>query len=190
MNLSDLIQVVPVVLVEKKKKSAIKRSHSLSSASSLIKKQKKTKRKIKTKAIKTQIVSHTSDSQSDEMKICVYSINEFQQRAMRRLSMKKRKSLEMKRSESTHSKNKLMEDQKSVKVAMENAKKRITERQIKLDEEKDRISDLIKKDKENYAKRKKDRNRAKIEEQQKRARIYLLNYLYKTKYDLMSGAKT
>merc|ERR1712129_189751 len=180
MDLSDLIQVVPLALSTKKNKKQIKTS-SVSSSSCRIIKQKKCKKKIK----------QSNKTENDEKTSIIYSdnaIKSFQQKAMRRLHAKSQNIHKMgqNQAKSTQSlKIKRFNDEKNAQLAMENAKKRINKKKMKMEEEKERISEEIAMEKTNYIKRKQQRKAAKIAEQQKRARIYFLNYLFKKKHDLM-----
>ena len=198
MDLSDLIQVAPLLLIHKKP-TRIKKSKSwnLGSASTAKTRTFKNTRCGQSENDMNTSSENTENSQSSkdmntETGHSHDAVIAFRRKATERLKLQKNKKLKQKRNDwlQMRDTNKRMNEGKdSVKMAMQNAQKRISRRQMKLEEESDRISDSIKEEKENYARKQEERENTKLEEEQKRARIYALNYLYRTKYQLLCQQK-
>eukprot|EP01083_Nonionella_stella_P056382 148477_1 len=208
MDLCDLIKVTPVVLARKDSiptSQSSSRSHSLSFVSSVKRNRNKNtcncdtpelvleandtncndsinKKENQPIETKQSIKESTSDAED------TYSIKQFHQKTVQRIKMEQRKSIKSKRSmqeQAQFEQGRIHKEKQFVKLCIEKAQKRINERQTKMEEESDRVQDLINKERQNYIQKQNERERIKFEEQQKRARIYLLNYLYKTKYELL-----
>eukprot|EP00483_Globobulimina_turgida_P002725 UN02730 len=200
MDLSALINVAPVVLNEK---PAVKRSKSSCLPSSSSKKQCK-------KDIDKSNDFACTKHHASELQVCVnddfenieiktkydtYSeemVKKFHEKTLHRIKAERRKSLESKCNilrQIKGTKNKINEGVKYVQLSVEKAQKRLSERKTKTDEAKDKLQDLSNVERGNYVQKKKERERIQFEEQQKRGRIYLLNFLYKRKYELLCDQK-
>eukprot|EP01083_Nonionella_stella_P056384 148479_1 len=179
MDLCDLIKVTPVVLA---RKDSIPTSQSILEANDTNCNDSINKKENQPIETKQSIKESTSDAED------TYSIKQFHQKTVQRIKMEQRKSIKSKRSmqeQAQFEQGRIHKEKQFVKLCIEKAQKRINERQTKMEEESDRVQDLINKERQNYIQKQNERERIKFEEQQKRARIYLLNYLYKTKYELL-----
>lgn len=113
---------------------------------------------------------------------------DFKQRTAHRVKLQKRKQRNDERLEMrdiAEAERRRMEDKETAKSAMESAQKRVNQRQIKRDEDSDKLAEFVREERENYLRKQMERDRLKIREQQRRARIYALNYLCRKKYQLL-----
>jgi len=207
MDLSGLIQVAPIVFVQKKPHPIKTRSrvnsrpiilHSTSSGFARNRNRTK-RRRIRTQSAKcaqsepnasetSSTLSLNSEPHKIEEAHSDGKLFDFKQKTAHRVKLQKRKLRNDERLDLriiADAKRRRMDDNETAKLAMESAQKRVTQRQNKRDEDSDRLSDFVREERENYRRKQMERDRLKIREQQRRARIYALNYLCRKKYELM-----